>query len=600
MKKVALLLFALVLATMSEAQSAKTRREKAAQAAEARFADAAQLEAMAARFAPTPLRVDTSLLSPGDRQAMPKLIEAARILNEVFMDQYWSGDRALYQRLQQDKTALGGARLHLFWIHKGPWDDLNEYKAFIPGVPARKPLGANFYPEDMTKQEFENWVKTLPEAERAEAEGFFTLIRRGPERKLKIVPYSEAYHDDLQRVAALLREAAALTTHSSLKRFLTLRAEAFSSNTYFDSDVAWMDLDAPLDITIGPYETYNDELFGYKAAFEAYVNVRDERETARLAVFARHLQEIENNLPEDPKFRTPKLGPAAPIRVVNEVFSSGDGAHGVQTAAYNLPNDERVVKEKGSKRVMLKNVQEAKFRSVLVPIAMRVLPQKAQPDISFEMFFTHILAHELMHGLGPQQVTIGGRQTTPRQELKELYSAVEEAKADVTGLFALQYLMDHAKEMKLGRVLPSDEAAQRQLYVTYLASAFRSLRFGLNDAHGKGMALQFNYFLDKGAFLQQGDGSFTVNVVKMKAAVRELTHDLLTLEATGDYAGARRMLDTLGMVRPNVQRALQKLEGIPTDIEPIFVTADELTGRAAAVPEKKPTVKRVAKKRRRR
>ena len=253
-----------------------------------------------------------------------------------------------------------------------------------------------------------------------------------------------------------------------------------------------MDLDAPLDITIGPYETYNDELFGYKAGFEAYITIRDDAETAKLKTFAGHLQEVENNLPIDARYRNPKLGASAPIRVVNEVLAAGDGAHGVRTAAFNLPNDERVIQQKGSKRVMLKNIQEAKFASALVPIAARVLTPGAKEDLSFDYFFTHILAHELSHGIGPHQIQVAGRATTPRQELKELYSAIEEAKADVTGLFMLQYLFDH--KLMDG---PGDE---RQLYTTYLASAFRSLRFGVTEAHGKGMAMQFNYFLDKGAF----------------------------------------------------------------------------------------------------
>jgi hypothetical protein len=321
------------------------------------------------------------------------------------------------------------------------------------------------------------------------------------------------------------------------------------------------------------------------------VNLRDEEESAKLAVFAHHLQEIEDNLPEAPEYRNPKLGAAAPIHVVNEILCSGDGAHGIQTAAYNLPNDERVVAEKGSKRVMLKNVQEAKFRAVLVPIATRVLARNEQPDVSFEMFFTHILAHELMHGLGPHQITLNGRATNPRLELKDTYSAIEEAKADITGLFALQYMMDHAAAMKLGHVLPADDAAQRQLYITYLASSFRTLRFGLNDAHGKGMAMQFNYLADKGAFVEQSDGTFAVNFTKVKGGVRDLTHDLLTIEATGDYAGARRMLDTLGVVRPNVQRTLQRLQKLPTDIEPVFTVADQLTESPPAAGISKPAAK---------
>jgi hypothetical protein len=307
-----------------------------------------------------------------------------------------------------------------------------------------------------------------------------------------------------------------------------------------------MDLDAPLDITIGPYEVYNDELFNYKAAFEAFINLRDDRETKKFSVMAEHLQEIENNLPVDPQYRNPKLGAAAPTVVVDEIFSSGDGNHGVATAAYNLPNDDRVVQQKGSKRVMLRNIQEAKFRTVLLPIARRTLSKQAMVDVNFESFFTHIVAHELMHGLGPHQIKVQGRDTTPREELKELYSAIEEAKADVTGLFALQYMTEHAKEMRLTAVLASDEAAQRQLYTTYLASMFRSLRFGLTDAHGKGMAIQFNYLMDKGAFTQNTDGTFTVNLEKFKQAVRDLDHDLLTLEAQGDYAGAKKMQMSLG------------------------------------------------------
>ncbi len=559
----------------------------------------AQLEKMASRFGPTPLRVDTSKLSAGDRQALVKLIEAARILDDIFMQQMWDGNLALYARLQRDATPLGKARLHYFWINKGPWSELDEYKAFLPGVPPRKPLGANFYPESMTKEAFESWVAQLSPKEQEQAKSFFTVIRwrenSTPPNNLLSVPYSQQYADDLTRSANLLREAAALTDNASLKKFLNLRADAFLSNDYYQSDMAWMDLDAPLDITIGPYETYNDELFGYKAAFEAYVNLRDDDETAKLAAFTRHLQDIEDNLPMDPQYRNPKLGAAAPIRVVDEILSAGDGAHGVQTAAYNLPNDDRVVQQKGSKRVMLKNVQEAKFKSVLLPIARRTLSQSAMVDVSFELFFTHTLAHELMHGLGPHQIKVQGRDTTPREELKQLYSAIEEAKADVTGLFALQYMMDHAKEMGLGKALPSDEAAQRQLYTTYLASAFRSLRFGLNDAHGKGMAIQFNYLMDKGAFVQLADGTFSVDMKKIKTAITELDHDLLTVEAEGNYAGAKKMLDELGVVRPALRKSLDSLQGIPTDIEPIFVTADELAPVSKREPPARPARKKPSK-----
>jgi hypothetical protein len=538
--------------------------------------DLAQLQKMTARFAPTELNVDISNLSDGDRKALAKLIEAARLVDDIFMTQYWSGDRALYAKLQKDTSPLGKARLHYFWINKGPWSELDGNTAFIPGVPQHKLPGANFYPESMTKEQFESWLKTLPEDQQKQATGFFTIIRSDGKNGFKIIPYSEAYKDDLTQAATLLNEAALLTDNATLKRFLTTRAAAFLSNDYYESDVAWMDLDAPLDITIGPYETYNDEIFGYKASYEAYVNVRDEQESAKLGAFAKDLQEIENNLPLDPRYRNPKIGAQAPIRVVNEVMDAGDGNHGVQTAAYNLPNDERVIAEKGSKRVMLKNVQQAKFQQILIPISKRVLAADEQADVNFDAFFTHILTHELCHGLGPHQITLNGKATTPREQLKELYSAIEEAKADATGLFALQYMIDHAQAMGLDGILKPDANSDKRLYTTYLASSFRTLRFGLGEAHGKGMAMQVNYLIDKGGFVARPDGTFAVDYTKIKDAVRDLTHDLLTVEAKGNYAGAKHMLDTLGVLRPEFKQALDKLGDIPVDIEPIFVTADKV------------------------
>lgn len=579
-----LLTFLLVMTAMATAQKTS--------APPSQFPNADELNQMAARFAPAPLDVDLSALSAGDKKALAKLVEAGHVINHLFMQQFWSGDLALYQKLQQDKTPLGQARLRYFWINKGPWSEIDEHKVFLPGAPVKKPLGANFYPEDMTKEEFEAWVKTLSPEQKDQAEGFFTVIRRdagsSAAKKLKIVPYSVEYKADLDRAAKLLNEAAALTDNASLKKFLTTRAAAFSSNDYYESDMAWMDLDAPVDVTIGPYETYNDELFGYKAAFEAYINVRDDKESAKLAFLGEHLQEIENNLPEDPQYRVAKLGAAAPIRVVNEVFSAGDGSHGVQTAAYNLPNDDKVVQQKGSKRVMLKNIQESKFKSTLQPISKVVLQPAAQNDLSFDLFFTHIVAHELTHGLGPHQIKVGGRDTNPRLELKEIYSAIEEAKADVTGLFALQYLMTQTDKGAIQSPLPHGPDAERKLYTTYLASSFRTLRFGLQDSHAKGMAVQFNYFLDKGAFVANADGTFSVDLSKIKDAVAGLDHDLLTLEATGDYAGAKKLMSEMMVLRPEVQKALERLKSVPTDIEPKFVTADKLTaGESSSKSDKK-------------
>ena len=397
-------------------------------------------------------------------------------------------------------------------------------------------------------------------AQRREATGFFTVIRRSG-GKLTIVPYPKEYAANLQKLAALLQDAAGKTDNASLKRYLESRAAAFLSNDYYTSDVAWMDLDAPVDVTIGPYETYDDELFGYKASFEAYITVRDDHETEKVKFFSNHLQEIENNLPLDAKYRNRKIGALAPIRVVNQIIASGDAAKGVRTAAFNLPNDERVVREKGSKRVMLRNVQEAKFSSTLVPISKRVLPAAAQADLSFDSFFTHILAHELTHGIGPHTIVVNDQTSSPRKQLKDLYSALEEAKADICGLFMLQYMYDKKQ-------LPGGAAEERKLYTTFLASAFRTLRFGTNEAHGKGMAIQFNYFMDKGAFHMNPDGTYAVDYTKIKSVVRDLAHELLTIEATGDYAAGKRMIETLGQLRPGHGANARDSQGYPHGYQP--------------------------------
>jgi len=517
------------------------------------------------RFAPTVLTADTARLSANDRQALKKIIEAAKLFDPLFLRQVWSGNDELYKKLQADKTVVGQQRLHYFLINDGPWSRLDNNEPFIEGVLREKPANANYYPDDMTKDEFNSWLNGLPGSEKEKATGYFYTIRRDRNGKLMTVPYSEEYREFLEPAAKLLREAAALTTNKTLKDFLNKRADAFASNDYYQSDVAWMDLDAPIDVTIGPYETYEDELFGYKAAFEAYVTLRDAAESAKLTKFSRYLQELENNLPIEPRYRNPKLGAGSPMRVVNEVFSSGEGNNGVQTAAFNLPNDERVVKEKGSARIMLKNVQDAKFNKVLIPISREVLTTAQQRAVAFDAFFTHILMHELMHGLGPHNITVDGQATTVRLQLKELYSSIEEAKADVTGLWALQYLIDKGV---------IDRQMQSTLYTTYLASMFRSVRFGLTESHARGVAMQFNYFTDEGAInFDERTGKFTIDNTKIKGAVRKLTHDLLTIEAEGSYDKAKAILDKYSLVRPAMKGALDRLNSVPVDIEPIFPLA---------------------------
>jgi Peptidase family M49 len=530
---------------------------------------ASDLAAMTARFAPVDVRVDVSVLPMEERTALAKLIEASRQVDALFMRQRWAGNNALLLELLNDRSPLGTARLNYFLLNKGPWSELDENRPFLKDT-GEKPPGGDFYPANATRDELDAWMTGLPEAQRAAATGFFTTIRRSPDGKFLAVPYSLEYQGELTEMARLLREAAALTRQPTLKSFLEKRADAFISNDYYASDMAWMELDASIEPTIGPYEVYEDEWFNFKAAFESFITITDEAESRQLQRFSKELQDLENHLPIDKQFRNPKLGGYSPIRVVNVVFTAGDANHGVQTAAFNLPNDERVVAQKGSKRVLLKNFQQAKFDKVLMPIAEVALAPADRSLVAFEPFFNVILMHELMHGLGPQTIRVNGRETTVRQELKELNGTLEEAKADISGLWALQRLMDR------GVV---DKKQERSMYATFLASTFRTLRFGLNDAHGKGMALQVNYLLDHNAVRVGKDGRFSFDLPKTKQAVTGLTRDIMTLQAHGDYAGVKSLLDRMVVIRPEVQRVIDQLSGVPVDIAPKFVTAHELTAR---------------------
>jgi hypothetical protein len=529
-------------------------------------AAAEQETTMTRLFAPVEIGADLSDLPTSERLALAHIVDAARVMDGLFLQQVWAGNPSLLLSLLGDQSATGKPRLDFFLLNKGPWSRIEDNRSFVPGVPD-KPAGANFYPPDTTRDEVAAWFDRLDGKARAEATGFFTTIRRGRNGEFAAVPYSVEYQGPLALAAEHLRAAARATTQPTLRRYLEYRADSFASNDYYDSDVAWMELDASIEPTIGPYEVYEDEWFNYKAAFEAFVTVRDTAASGNLTRFSDQLQGLEDTLPIDPAFRNPALGALAPIRVVNVVFTAGEANSGVQTAAFNLPNDERVVREKGSKRVMLKNVQEAKFEHVLTPISRVALPSAEQGDVTFDAFFTHILMHELMHGLGPGTITVDGVETTVRRQLRETYSTIEEAKADISGLWALHQLIDRG-------VL--DSSLTRSMYTTFLASSFRSIRFGINEAHGRGVAIQLNSFLDAGAVTVDSDGRFTVDHSRIRAAVTALTTELMTLQATGDVGAAERMLETRGVVRPVVQRMLDRLGSVPTDIQPRYVTAVQL------------------------
>ena len=535
-------------------------------AAAASLPDVAALNKASAKLAPVDLVVDVAALPASERAALGEMIAAAKIMDALFLRQVWAGNEAVLLDLVRDRSPLGQARLHAFLQNKGPWLRLDGERPFLPGIGPKSPA-ANFYPAGATKAEVEKWMQGLAAPARTAAEGFFTTIRRAPDGRLQAIPYSLEYQGELERAAERLRAAAQLTQQPTLRAFLETRAAAFLSNDYYDSDVAWMKLDASIEPTIGPYETYEDGWFGAKAAFEAYVSLRDEAETTKLAKLAGELQEIENNLPIDAKLRNPKLGAAAPIRVVNQLYCAGDANKTVQAAAFNLPNDERIIKQVGSKRTLMRNVQRAKFDRVLVPISKIALAPRDRAAVAFDAFFTHILMHELMHGLGPHQTTgAGGKSITVRAALQQSYGALEEAKADISGLFALQYLIDKG-------VL--DRGLEKTVYVTFLASTFRTLRFG-GDAHAVGMALQLNTLLDAGAVLVAKDGTFSVEPARFKQAVRDLTAELMNVQAAGDGAKAAEMLRARATVRPVVKAVLDRLAKLPVDIEPRFVTADKL------------------------
>jgi hypothetical protein len=487
-------------------------------------------------------------------------------MDGLYLRQVWAGNEAKLLDLLQDQSELGRARVRMFALYKGPWIRLEDNRPFVPAVP-EKPKEANFYPAGTSKQDIENWIKGLNPADKEAAQGFFTVIRRDAEGKFASVGYHIEYQKELALAANYLLKAASFTTQPTLKEFLTLRAKAFQTNDYYDSEVAWMKLDASVEPTIGPYEVYEDEWFNAKAAFEAFVTIRDEAETAKLAKYEKELQDLENKLPIDPKYRNPKLGALAPIKVVNSIYSSGDASHGVQTAAFNLPNDVRVSKVMGTKRTMLKNIQEAKFQKILVPITKAVLSPEDQKAVTFDAFFTHILMHEVMHGLGPHHVHDSKDNTSVRTALQDSYSALEEAKADISGLWAMQQLIDKGV---------MDKKYESSMYITFLASAFRSIRFGLNEAHGKGIALQLNTLLDAGAFTVDKKGLFSVNKARIKEAVTKLTGELMELQARGDYQKGQEMLKRLGVVRPEVKAALDRLKDTPVDIAPQFVTATQL------------------------
>ncbi|KAH9667584.1 Nudix hydrolase 3 [Citrus sinensis] len=570
------------------------------------------------RYAPVSLNAELAGLSDADKEALVLVIKAATVMDEIFYLQVWYSNPVLRDWLKEhaDASELDKLKWMYYLINKSPWSSLDENEAFLTtadsavkllpdatkpvngwkgleykaSFPLPKPPGANFYPPDMDKMEFELWKSSLTEKQQEDATSFFTVIKRRSEFNLDSslsghivdatnhsvgsiydlysVPYSEEYNSYLTRASELLHKAGDMASSPSLKRLLHSKADAFLSNNYYDSDIAWIELDSELDVTIGPYETYEDAIFGYKATFEAFIGIRDDKATAQVKLFGDNLQVLEQNLPMDNAYKSKDVI-AAPIRVIQLIYNSGD-VKGPQTVAFNLPNDERIVKDRGTSMVMLKNVSEAKFKNILRPIADVCIRKEQQELVDFDSFFTHNICHECCHGIGPHSITLpDGRQSTVRLELQELHSAMEEAKADIVGLWALKFL--------IGRdLLP--KSLVKSMYVSFLAGCFRSVRFGLEESHGKGQALQFNWLFEKEAFILHSDDTFSVDFDKVEGAVESLSTEILTIQARGDKEAASLLLQKYCTMTQPLKVALQKLENVqvPVDIAPTFTAVNKL------------------------
>jgi hypothetical protein len=532
------------------------------------------LKAKRAKFKDIEVSVDLNGVSEEDKRVLWHLLQAADVMDLLFFKQASKDGLSIYEHLKTHaETEYERLLLELVEINFGVYDRLEDHKPFIETKD--KPLGAEFYPADMTKEEFESFLKAH-EDKRDAFISPYTVIRRGKNGELESVPYSEFYKDDLERAARHLEAAAKETRDEALKRFLLSRAQAFRTNDYFQSECDWVDLHSykgegksAIEITIGPYEVYEDRLFNYKASFEAFVGLVDEKESAKLSLVSSFLDELEANLPIEARYKNFGRGQASPIVVVNLLYSAGDTKAGVQTTAYNLPNDEKVREAKGSKKVLLKNVGRAKFEASLVPIARRVLDPTLFDFVDFDAYFNDVLMHEVSHGLGPGIITaLDGSKVQVNVALKETYSTVEECKADVVGLWASFYLI------KKG-IFPQELG--KRIMATMLAGLFRSMRFGVSEAHGLANLIEYNFFKEEGciAYDEKG-GRFSVVEDKFVGCVEGLARRLLTIEATGDYEGAKGMIEKFGKMPPEVAEAIKRLEDIPVDIKPIYSSAHEL------------------------
>ena len=504
----------------------------------------AAIQAKLDQYVTVPLTSDLTVLSEKERQMILLLIDAAQVMDDLFWYESYGGkDKFLESNLEPTAKRF-------MEINYGPWDRLDDNKPFLPGAGA-KPAGANYYPPDMTKEEFD--AADLPDKA-----GLYTFIRRGSDGKLETIPYHQQFNMLVNRASNLLTQAADLAEDPGLKRYLQLRAQALLDDEYQESDRAWLDMkNNTLDVVIGPIETYEDQLFGYKAAHEAYVLIKDQEWSKRLSRFAQFLPELQSGLPVPVAYKQEKPGTDTDLNAYDVVYYAGEANAGGKTIAINLPNDEQVQLEKGTRRLQLKNVMRAKFDKILVPLADELIDPDQVDLINFDAFFANTMFHEVAHGLGIKN-TINGKGTV-RMALKEHYSALEEGKADILGLYMVKQLHDKGE-------IDGDYQSN---VVTFMASIFRSIRFGGADAHGRANMVRFNFLKDMGAFERdEATGKYRVNFDKFQQATDALSTKILTLQGDGDYQGVAQFVDKNGVVSAQLQADLDRCAalGIPVDL----------------------------------
>ncbi len=513
--------------------------------------ETADIHLKLAKYTTVKLTSDLSALSENERRMIPLLIDAAKIMDELFWLQAF-GDKKAFLNSIADPMVKQYAE-----INYGPWDRLAGNEPFIEGY-EQKPEGANFYPKDMSKEEFEAFIKENPELEE-DLKSLYTIIRRGEDGKLNAVPYSVEYSEKLKQASGLLRRAATFADDKGLKKYLELRADALITDNYYESDIAWMEMKNNLiDVVIGPIESYEDRLYGSKAAFEAYILIKDKEWSEKLAHYTALLPELQKGLPVDEKYKSEIPGLESDLNAYDAIYYAGDCNAGSKTIAINLPNDERVQLKKGTRRLQLKNSMKAKFDKILTPISEVLIKAEQLNNINFNAFFNNVMFHEVAHGLGIKN-TINGKGTV-REALKEHYSVIEEGKADILGLYMITKLneMGELKDIDL-----------MDNYVTFLAGIFRSIRFGAASAHGRANLICFNFFKELNAFDRDpSSGVYSIDFEKMQTAVEQLSNKILTLQGDGDYEGTEKFFEKYLITDNELENDLKLLstEGIPVDI----------------------------------